>query len=98
MGQKRRHFTKEFKLEAVRLVVEEGRTSVSVAEELGIPQETIYRWKREFLADPSQTFPGNGNLKDRDKEIEALRRENTQLRAENSFLKKVSAFFARGEK
>jgi transposase len=96
MGQKRRRFTREFKLEALRLV-EGGRSATEVARELGIGVESIYRWKREFAAD-HQAFPGNGNLKDRGKETEELRREVAQLRAENTFLKKVSAFFAKAGK
>ena len=71
MGQKRRRFTREFKLEALRLV-EGGRSATEVARELGIAVESIYRWKRELAAD-HQAFPGNGNLKDRDKEFEELR-------------------------
>ncbi len=98
MGRTGRRCSREFKLEALRLVLEEGRTAVSVAEELGITQETLYRWKREFAADPTEAFPGKGNLKDSDKELEQLRREYARLRAENSFLKKVSAYFAKDEK
>ena len=46
--------------------------------------ETLYRWKKEHFADPTQSFPGNGNLKDRDKEVEQLKRENSRLNAENA--------------
>lgn len=97
MGRKRtrRRFTREFKLEAVRLALVEGRSQVEVAGELGINPEMLYRWTREFKLDPKQSFPGLGNLKDRDKEVETLRRENTRLKGELSFLKKVSAYFAK---
>ncbi len=95
MGSKRRRYSREFKLEALREILEEGRSARQVAKDLGIAAETLYRWKNEYLTDPTQSFPGNGNLKDRDKELEQLKRENARLAAENKFLKKVSAHFAR---
>jgi transposase len=97
MGRKRtrRRLTRGFKLEAVRQALVEGRSQVEVARELGLNPETLYRWTREFKADPKQSFPGLGNLKDRDKELESLRRENARLKGELSFLKKVSAYLAK---
>jgi len=98
MGRPRRRFTREFKLEALRQVVESRRSQAEVARELGVNPETLYRWTREFRQDPSQSFPGNGKSKDRDKEVEQLQRDNARLRAENAFLKKVSAYFAKDPK
>lgn len=86
---------REFKLEALRLVLEEGRSVTVVARELGIGRESLCRWKHEFLSDPNQSFPGGGKLKDREEEVEALRRELARLKSENAFLKKVSAYFAK---
>jgi transposase len=98
MGQKRsrRRFTREFKQEAVRQVIAESRTQKQVSEELGLNLNVLGRWVKEFRSDPKQSFPGNGHLKARDQEVEALRRENTQLKGELAFLKKVSAYFAKG--
>jgi len=99
MGAKqRRRFSREFKLEAIRMVVEGGRKQVEVARELGIHPEALYRWTREFRADPKQSFPGNGSLKERDRQVEQLQREVTRLKAELAFLKKVSAYFAKSPK
>ncbi len=100
MGEKRerRRFTREFKLEAVRQVVGEGRTQKAVAEELGVNVNLLGRWVKQLRTDPEQAFPGQGNLKDRDKEFEDLRRENTRLKGELSFLKKVSGYFARNQR
>jgi transposase len=98
MVRARRRFTREFKLEALRQVVETGRPQSEVARELGVNPETLYRWSREARQDPEQAFPSNGKLKDRDKEAEQLRRDNARLRAENAFLKKVSAYFAKDMK
>ena len=94
----RRRFTREFKLEAVRQMVEEGRLHKQVAEELGVNVNVLGRWVRQLRADPEQSFPGNGKLKARDKEVEELRRENARLKGELSFLKKVSAYFAKGQR
>ena len=100
MGEKRarRRFSREFKLEAVRQVVGEGRTQKAVAEELGINVNLLGRWIKQLREDPEQAFPGHGKLKERDKELEDLRRENARLKGELSFLKKVSAYFAKGQR
>ncbi len=95
---KRRRFTREFKLETVRQVVGEGRTQKAVAEELRVNANLLGRWIKELRADQAQAFPGQGNLKDRDKEFEDLRRENARLKGELSFLKKVSGYFARNQR
>ncbi len=96
--QTRRRFTKEFKLEAVRQVMREDRTQKQVAEELGLNANLLGRWVKQHRSDPSQSFPGNGNLKARDKEVEDLRRQVARLKGELSFLKKVSGYFAKGQK
>ena len=95
MRRPRRRYTREFKLEALRQVRDTQRPQAEVARELGLNPETLYRWSRELREDPTQSFPGNGQLKDRDKEVEQLRRAIARLQAENAFLKKVSAYFAK---
>jgi transposase len=94
-GKKRRRFDREFKIEAVRVALSGERTQKDVARDLGINPETLYRWVHEFRSDASQSFPGNGRVKDRDRELEQLRREVHRLESENTFLKKVSAYFAK---
>jgi len=94
----RRRFTREFKLEAVRQVREEGRLLKQVAEELGLNATVLGRWVKESRSDPAQSFPGNGKLKARDQEVDDLRRDNARLKGEMSFLKKVSAYFAKGQR
>ena len=94
----RRRYSREFKIEAVKQVTDGGRGQAEVARELGIHQETLYRWKKELQADPAESFRGNGNRKARDREVDRLRRENERLRVENRFLKKVSAYFAKDQK
>ncbi len=96
--QTRRRFTREFKLEAVRQVMREGRTQKQVAEELGLNANLLGRWVKQHRVDPSQSFPGNGNLKARDKEVEDLRRQVARLKGDLSFLKKVSGYFAKNQR
>ncbi len=99
MGERtRRRFTREFKLEAVRQVVVEGRTRRQVADELGLNANMLGRWIKQLRSDPAQSFPGNGNLKARDKEVEDLRRQVARLKGELSFLKKVSGYFAKNQR
>ncbi len=96
--QTRRRFTREFKLEAVRQVMREDRTQKQVAEEFGLNANLLGRWVKQHRVDPSQSFPGNGNLKARDKEVEDLRRQVARLKGELSFLKKVSGYFAKNQR
>jgi transposase len=91
----RRKYTKEFKMEAVRLA-EEGDVSVEeVARELGIHPNTLYKWRRQYLADGEEAFPGHGKLKASDDEVRQLRRELARVREERDILKKALAFFSR---
>lgn len=68
MGAKRerRRFSREFKLEAVKTALESGRSQIEVARELGLNPKVLCRWTRQHRTDPKQSFPGNGNLKERD--------------------------------
>ena len=92
MAGTRRQFTKEFKLEAVRLVVEEKRPLAQVARDLDIGRNLLRRWKDELQgAGKAEAFPGNGQLTSPDEEIRRLRRELEQVRQERDFLKKATA-------
>ena len=85
MGKQRRRFSREFKVDAVRMALAKEKPQNVVARDLGINPETLYRWVHEFRNDPSQSFPGNGQMKEREREVEQLRREVTRLQAENAF-------------
>jgi len=91
----RRKFTREFKLEAVKLVRERGVTVAQAARDLGVHGTVVRRWVLESAADASQAFPGQGQLKPDQLEIERLRREVTKLKAERDILKKAAAYFAK---
>lgn len=97
MSSTRRRFTREYKIEALRLAAEEGMTTRSVARQLGIPENLIYRWRREMSSDSSSAFPGNGNRNANDEKIVELERENAKLKAQVQFLKRVAGYFANGK-
>ncbi len=94
MGKKRRQYTKEFKVEAVRLVLEEGRPISDVARELGIGENLLHRWKKKSEEGKVDPFPGKGRLSPEDEELRQLRRENKRLRMERDILKKAVAIFS----
>ena len=91
----RRKFTREFKLEAVKLVRERGVTVAQAARDLGVHGTVLRRWVQEYAADSQQAFPGQGQMKPDQVEIERLRREVTKLKAERDILKKAAAYFAK---
>jgi transposase len=91
----KRQFTKEFKEDAVRLVVEGGRKASEVARDLGIEANMLHRWKREIRAGGSETFPGTGNLSSQDEELRRLKRENADIKEERDILKKALAIFTK---
>ena len=91
----RRTFTREFKLEAVKLVRERGVTTAQAARDLGVHDHVLRRWVREYAADTAQAFPGQGQMKPDQLELERLRREVIKLKAERDILKKAAAYFAK---
>ncbi|GBG03652.1 transposase [Azospira sp. I13] len=91
----RRTFGREFKVEAVKLVVDRGVSIVQAARDLDIGESVLRRWVRELSADPQQAFPGQGVMKAEQAEIERLRREVAKLKMERDILKKAAAYFAK---
>ncbi len=84
----RRKYTREFKLEAVRLILERGVAYAQAARDLGIHQNVLRNWVKESAADPQHAFPGHGQMKPEQAEIAAMRREVARLKAERDILKK----------
>lgn len=91
----RRSFTREFKLEAVKLVTERGMTASQVGRDLGISPNIVSRWAREAAEDKKQAFPGRGQMKPDDAEVARLKRELARTKAERDILKKVIGFFTK---
>ena len=91
----RRAFTREFKLEAIKLVRDRGVSAAQVARDLDIGQNVVSRWVREASADKAQAFPGRGQMKPDDAEVARLKRELAKTKAERDILKKAIGFFAK---
>lgn len=87
------HHSREFKLEAVKMTQQSGRTVAEVARELGIRENDLHAWRKLVKAQGDQAFPGRGR-KAQD-EVSQLKRENARLREENAILKKAAIFFAK---
>ena len=91
----RREFSREFKLEAVKLVKERGVTAAQAARDLDVHENVLRKWVRELTADPQQAFPGRGVIKPEQAEIDRLRKEVAKLKMERDILKKAAAYFAK---
>lgn len=92
----RQRFTKDFKLEAIRLWKSSGRPAAAVARELGLRRNHLYKWQNELETHGEVAFPGKGGRPQRADELTRLRRENARLREERDILKKAAEYFARG--
>ena len=91
----RRAFNREFKFEAVKLVLERGMAAAQVARDLGIHANVVSRWVREARADQAQAFPGHGQMKADDAEMARLKRELAKTKAERDILKKTIGYLAK---
>lgn len=95
----RKKYTKEFKLDANSLVLDQGYTVAEAARSLEINANMLRRWIKEYQADDDgQAFRGNGKLTPEQEEIRRLKLENKQLRLEKQVLKEATVFFAKETK
>jgi len=91
-------FSKEFKLEAVRLLEEGKKPAADIARELGLRRNQLYRWKEQRDKRGTGVFPGHGRRPNKGSEAEEIARlksELAKIKEENEILKKAAAFFAR---
>jgi transposase len=100
MGQERRHFTDEFKTEAIALLASSGRPLLQIASELGISPLMLRNWRNRSTGRRSGSAPhpqpasAAPSVPDPAAEITRLRRENDRLRMERDILKKAVAIFS----
>jgi len=96
--KKRKRYTREFKLEALRLLEEGKKPAADLARELGIRRNLLYKWKETMDQKGNEAFPGSGKRSDtkaQASEIVRLKRELAQSKEEVEILKKAAAFFAK---
>lgn len=91
----RRQFSREFKVEAVKLVTQRGVAVAQAARDLDVVESVLRRWMRELAQDPGEAFPGKGVMKPEQAEIDRLRKEVAKLKMERDILKKAAAYFAK---
>jgi transposase len=93
----RKKYTKEFKLEAIRMYENSERPGSEIERELGITSGLLSKWKQKLdkLPRKEEAFPGNGKMMDTEGRIRQLERENLQLRQDKEILKKVLEMFGK---
>jgi transposase len=94
MARHRKTYTAEFKLAAVKMILEQKLSVAEVARRLGVGENLLHTWKKAVLAGGAKAFPGSGHLTPQEEEIRKLRAEVKRLEAERDILKKATAFFA----
>ena len=94
---KRQNYSQEYKLKAVKLIIEQGQSPAEVARSLGVSAGNLRRWVRQHEEQKELAFPGKGNqaLSPEQQRIKDLESENKQLKMETEILKKATAFFAK---
>ena len=98
MGEKYRHFSREFKRDAVQLVTEKGMPVGKVARELDIHPNLLHLWRRRFLVQGDKAFVGKGRATPEESEIKGLRKELEKVKEERDILKKALVVFSKRNK
>ncbi len=95
----RKKFNKGYKINAVKLVINEGYTTAHAARILNIHSQSLYKWIVDFKELGDNAFPGNGNNKYHEHyKMTVPERENKKLREELNILKKYQAFLKNQKK
>jgi transposase len=94
MAGKRKTYTVEFKLRAVKMILEQKLSVAEVARRLDVGENLLHTWKKAHAQKGADAFPGSGHLTPLEEENRKLRAEVKRLEAERDILKKATAFFA----
>lgn len=94
----RKKYSKEFKLDAISLVLEQNYTRAEAAKSLGINANMLTRWIKERESDDGHAFRGNGKLTPEQEEIRKLKSQVKRLEMEKRILKEATVFFAKETK
>ena len=95
MEAKRKFYTPEFELAAVKMVTEQKLSVAEAPRRLGIHESRLHEWKKSHLKDGAAAFPGSGHQTPAEEELRRLRADVKRLEVERDILKKATAFFAR---
>ena len=90
----RKTYTRAFKLQAVRMLTDQGLSVAEVARRLGVTEGRLHDWLKAFRTKGADAFPGHGRPSPQDEELRRLRAEVQRLKAERDILKKAAAYFA----
>ena len=90
-------YTREFKIEAIRLAEQSDQPVTQVARELGLRVNQIYKWRKQLEAKQENAFSSKRTATDKDAEIRRLKKELAASQEENEFLKKTAIFFAKNQ-
>ncbi len=93
-----KHYDREFKVQAVQLILEQHKSVTQAARDLGISENTLHRWLNDYKQDPDTAFVGSGYLKPEDKALRDMQRKIKDLEEENAILKKAMRIFANDRK
>lgn len=91
----RKQYAKDFRVEAAKMVVEQGMTQADVAKDLGVNGPTLCRWVQEYRASGDGGFPGKGRLRPQDQRIKDLETQLQRVTMERDILRKATAYFAK---
>ena len=95
MVSRRKSYTREFKIETVKLATDGCANVSEIARDMGIHPNTLYNWIQQFSARPADAFPGKGYVASDADVIRQLKRENERLKMEREILKKAMAIFSK---
>lgn len=95
MVSRRKSYTREFKVETVKLVTDGTANVPVIARDMGIHPNTLYNWIQQFSVKPEEAFPGKGHMASDAEVIRQLKRENERLKMEREILKKAMAIFSK---
>lgn len=93
-----KQFSEEFKVEAIKIVLEGKKSQNQIASDLGIPNTTLSGWVRKYKANPERGVAGSLSVTDAELELRKLRKQNREFEEEIAILKKAAAYFAKNQK
>jgi transposase len=97
MAKELKTYTREFKIEAVRLLASSQKSQAQIARELGVADSTLSQWRKDLSEHGHDAFPGSGHQMPQEEEIRHLKREVDVLRQERDILKKAISIFSRNQ-